>query len=318
MAWKFQIIDLGPMELNRSHIPLLWGFITISLLLHLLLLFLLPERRPLPPPKKEEPVVVEVRPPEPRQRELDLPLPEKEEPRDRPAKRLGPADQQVEQEIAPEGDAPEDRAPPSAVATRPAPEPSPPVEAKQQPRPRPEPVPQAEPEPSQQVPRPEAPPRAAAPPDPVEPVPPVRDLPDLSALTRLPAATIARLEDQWRRKYREDVERGDAVWLDTERDILFSFFNRFRTNIYNVWNYPPSSAARKEEGTCLLRIAINRDGTVEEVEVMESSGYHELDMEAVAAVHKGSPYGDLPRAYTEEALSIFAFFEYTLTRRLVY
>lgn len=121
-----------------------------------------------------------------------------------------------------------------------------------------------------------------------------------------------------RRKYREDVEQGDAVWLDTEKDLLISFFQRFRNNIYGVWNYPPRAAERGAEGTCLLRITIMRNGAVEEVKLMESSGHRDLDDEAVAAVRKGAPYGRLPSAYKEEALTIYAFFQYQLTRRVIY
>ncbi|WP_027716464.1 hypothetical protein, partial [Desulfuromonas sp. TF] len=66
------------MELNRSQNPLLLGFITFSLLLHLLLIYLLPQRSLFTAPASEEPVYVEVRPPQLQERELDLPVPEKE------------------------------------------------------------------------------------------------------------------------------------------------------------------------------------------------------------------------------------------------
>jgi periplasmic protein TonB len=63
------------MQFNHRQNALLPGFITVSLLLHLLLIYLVPELALFPPPAKE-PVVVELRPSEPtrlRDRELDLP-----------------------------------------------------------------------------------------------------------------------------------------------------------------------------------------------------------------------------------------------------
>jgi hypothetical protein len=36
------------------------------------------------------------------------------------------------------------------------------------------------------------------------------------------------------------------------------------------------------------------------------------------AASQGAPYGKLPAAYKEEVLSIFAFFQYNLTRRMIY
>ena len=302
------------MELNRPRNYILLAFIILSLLLHLILLAVAPEVWKLSPPAVKEPVVVEVRPPQPRQRELDLPVPERETPRKRPAKRLGPADQVVEKETAPKGEFPEDRAPTASAPPAEAPS-RPPAEARPKQEARP---------PKTVTQRPvveEAAPPAGAEtvPEATEAKPAPRNLPDLRTLTQLPSNTIARLEDQWRRKYREDVERGDAVWLDTEKDILISFFQRFRNNIYNVWNYPPAAAEHHQEGTCLLKVTINHQGgTVMDVKVMESSGYKALDDEAVAAVWKGGPYGSLPRAYKEDTLNVFAFFQYTLSQRAIY
>lgn len=266
--------QLPPMNIHGRHDAILAGFILCSLLLHFLLLHFLPARR-LTDLRQKQPVVVEVRPPQGRDRELDLPpQPDKPEPRKAPAKRLGPSDRTVPQEIAPKGDAPEDRLP----------VPKPPVQSK----PRQSPT--------------------------ATKSPAATSLPDPSAIDlNLAQNTRARYQEDWRRKYRKDVETGDAVWLDTEKDLLLSFFDRFRRNIYNVWNYPPQAAKRREQGICLLEIIINRDGSVEAVKPLESSGYPTLDREAVAAVYRGAPYGQLPSAYTEDKLKIMAFFQYRLS-----
>lgn len=292
------------MQLDRRQNALLPGFVTVSLLLHLLLIYLLPELSLFPPPPAKEPVVVELRPVEPprvRDRELDLPPNAAETPRTRPAKRLGPVDRQVERETAPKGVAPEDR---TAAVARPATQPAtrqPPLT--QQPSPT-----EARPEgegPEKSQPAPQRPPEVS-----------VKTL--MASATQAAQAVAEKQMAEWRQKYREEVEQGDAVWLDTEKDLLISFFRRFRDNIYGVWNYPRRAAERGEEGTCLLKITVNRDGTVKEVRLMESSGHRDLDEEAMAAVRKGAPYGKLPAAYKEEVLNIFAFFQYNLTRRMIY
>ena len=297
---------------KRPHL-LLAGFLTASVLLHLLVLLLLPREGVLPPPPAKPPVYVEIVPPQkkpPQPRELDLPQEQvPPTPRTTAAKRLGPQDQQVSRETAPQGKDPEDRparkaAPPVVAA------PAPPRPAPQPPKPRPAPAPEAAPRPLGEGPI-AAP---AAPAEPTTPGPPApRELPDLQALLKLPPATVARLEDQWRQKYRKDVEAGNAVWLDTEKDLLISFFQRFRDRIYGVWNYPVRSRERGEEGTCLLRITVNRDGSLAGVQLMESSGYPRLDDEALSAVRKAAPFGPLARSYEEESLTIFAFFRYSIT-----
>jgi protein TonB len=297
------------MQLDRRQNALLLGFISVSLLLHLLLIYLLPELSLFPPPPAKEPVVVEILPParsEPRERELDLPPETAESPRTRPAKRLGPVDRQVERETAPKGESPEDSTPRIA---RPAIRPAPPAA-------RVEPSPQA-PATAEKRPAGDGPAATEAPPS-------SKQRPDVNMKALMASAeraaenVAAQQMAEMRRKYREEVAQGDAVWLDTEKDLLISFFKRFRDNIYGVWNYPRASAERGEEGTCLLRITINRDGTVKDVQLKESSGYRDLDEEAMAAVRKGAPYGRLPAAYKEEVLSIFAFFQYNLTRRMIY
>jgi protein TonB len=248
-------------------------FAVLSLLLHLLLLYLLPADRLMVAPADKQPVVVEVRSPQPRQREIDMPpevLPP--QPRQQPAKRQAPVDQVVPKETAPKGDAPEDRQPSPRAVARPS--------------------------------RPALEPRT--------PDGPGAVLPESLDLG-LPETTRERLRGEARRKDRQDVEEGDVVWLDTEKDLLASFFKRFRDNIYQVWNYPRAAIERGESGVCLLKIVINQDGSVENAELLEGTGSPTLDREAVAAVYRGASYGNLPSSYPKEQLTIMAYFQYRLS-----
>ena len=250
------------------------------------------------PEPLKKPVVVEMRPLEEadkhKPRELDLP-PTPEEKRDTPAKRLGPQDHVVEKEIAPKGDAPEDRVR-AVLVPKPAPKP----EQKKE-------IVRAEPLKK---------PRPADLPQPREEVV-TRPLPDISSLLELPKSTVERIDRDTRRKEREGVEEGDIVWLDTEKDILISFFRRFRDNIYRVWNYPSGSAKRGEQGTCRLEITVDRTGKVRNTNVLMSSGFPDLDREARKAVWAGSPYGPLPSDYKKEKLLIIANFQYELTGKSI-
>lgn len=294
------------MNLDRRQNLLIAGFLLLSLLLHLLLL-LIPETGLLQPAEPRQPVYVEMRPPERRDRELDLPAqPPPPTPRQTPARRLGPQDQVVERETAPPGEDSEDRAP-SRRAPPPQPRPAPPA----QPR---EPALAA---PADEPQRPLAP-RGDRPAAPPAPPPAPAQTPSLEQLTTLAPRTMARIDSDWRRKLREGVQKGDTVWLDTEQDLLISFFKRFRDNIYNVWNYPERARQRQEEGRCLLRIVVSRQGTIVSVDLLESSGSRDLDEEAIRAVRKGAPYGPLPSAYPHPQLNIMAYFNYSLTRRFIY
>jgi len=278
---------------------LVW-FVLLSLLLHLLGV-VSTRKVDLFPASEEVPVYVEMRE-VPRARELDLPeLPDEQ--RTEPAKRLGPSDRVAPKETAPRGSAIEDTAPPPSSASQPSP------------AQKPKPAPAPSKAPSESVPRtldgrPIPKPRSDS-----EPLPRF-DPSQLSAAAQVAAARVA---ENWRTKYRAEVEEGETVWLDTEKDLLVSFFQRLRDNVYLVWNYPDEAIQKRQQGTCLLRITVNRDGTLaRRPEVRESSGWPVLDLEAVEAVIKAAPFGALPRAYPDETLSVFAFFQYELTGRRIY
>ena len=277
------------------------GFILLSLLLHLLLL-LLPKDKLFPEVATPEPVYVEVRPPQQQERELDLPIrKELEKPREKPAKRLAEKDQVVEKEMAPEGQDTEDR----EKIVR-SPKPAPKAPPKEQAKPRKEVVEQKT---ESELELPFTPDGWKLKPEKKQ----SRDVPDLQTLSQISPATLSKIESDWRRKYRADVARGDTVWMDSQQDLLHSFMRRFRTNIYNVWNYPSSAAQKNQQGACLLRITIDRRGNISDVQLLESSGYQILDDEAISAVRQGATYGPLPRAFPHEELKIMAFFDYRLS-----
>ena len=276
------------------------GFVLLSLLLHLLLL-LVPKDRLFPVEMAPPPVYVEVRPPQALDRELDLPIREElEKPRERPAERLAEKDQVVEKETAPEGQDTEDREP---------------VVQAPQPVSRPQPPTPPRPEPSPEKPKADESDQTLA--ETLEgwkqkKTEPPRKLPDLETLTQISPQAMAQIESDWRQKYRKDIERGDTVWMDTQQDLLISFMRRFRNNIYGVWNYPESARRQNQQGSCLLRITVDRDGNITDVKLMESSGYRVLDDEAMRAVRQGATYGPLPRAYPNEYLHIMALFNYQM------
>jgi protein TonB len=303
--WKCNTIrrfaNWGNMTSEQRQNRIIIGFILLSLLLHLLLL-LLPKNKLFPTEAQPEPVYVEVRPPQKQDRELDLPIrKELEKPREKPAKTLAERDQVVEKEMAPEGQDTEDR---EKIVRSPKPAPKVP------PQPKPEP-------PAEEV-------VEKAKPDLELPVTPegwrqkpkekqAKKIPDLKTLTQISPSALSQIESDWRRKYRADVAKGDTVWMDSQQDLLYSFMRRFRTNIYNVWNYPAAAARQNQQGTCLLRITIDRKGNIADVQLLESSGHRALDEEAIDAVRKGATYGPLPRAFKHEELKIMAFFDYSLS-----
>lgn len=278
-----------------SNTLLLLFFILLSLLLHLLMLSLGPQISEHKEPSSDEPTYVEFQPIQEVRETARVIKPIEKEVK---THRLGEANQEVEEEQSPEGYDLEDSAPAM-----------PQMETQKQPQEQPQPEetapaskPEAENEPAKQKEEtlePQSQPRT-------EPMP---KLEQLLQSSNHAAADIAR---ETRVKHRPDVARGEAVWLNMKHDLLFSFFARFKKGIYAVWNYPHESTQRGEQGTALLEIIINRDGSIEDVNLLSGTEFERLNREAIAAVFKAAPYGNLPDSYPEEQLRIKAYFHYQI------
>jgi len=267
-------------------------FIGLSILLHLgvILYFAVREEEP-EMPTLSSPFLVDLRAAEQKPRELDLPVRQQDTPRTQPARRIAESAQIAEREEAPQG---KDSRDSTALVT--AEEPPLKAEGTQQ---------------EAIQPRPSASENGNI---------PVPSLENLLLSAKSAAQSIADLDPEINRKMRRDVEEGRAVWLDTEKDILGSFYKRFRNSVEDVWDYPKDAIARGEFGVCLYRIEINRAGVlVNDPQLLKSSGSSRLDAEAARAVVAASPrFGFLPDAYRYETLTIFAYFDYRLGSRSLY
>lgn len=265
-------------------------FVALSLLIHLGVFYYFTTRehesgRSDPNPA---PFVVDLREAKLKPRELDIPLRQQISPRTQPARRLAADDLIATREEAPHG---QDRRETTTMPLPPTVSPTP------------------------------APPQEL----PVHPVDTTGSLPVLSKESLMLAAknaaqNVAGLDPEINRKMRQDVAEGRAVWIDTEKDILGSFYKRFRNAVEDVWDYPKDAISRGEAGVCLYRIEINRAGVlINEPQLLKSSGSPRLDEEAARAVRAASPrFGFLPDSYRYETLSIFAYFDYRLGSRSIY
>jgi protein TonB len=269
-------------------------FVALSLLLHLGVFFYFVTRgkETTTPALTPAPFFVDLREAEQKPRELDVPLREPTTPRTQPARRLAASDQVVEREEAPKGADSRD------TTTVPTPQESPLTTAGDQPEVNKTPPPLVS----------------------DSGIRPPLSREDLFMAAKSAAQSVADLDPEVNRRMRRDVEEGRAVWLDTEKDILGSFYKRFRSAVEDVWDYPKDAIARGEFGVCLYRIEINRAGVlVNEPELLKSSGSARLDAEAARAVRAASPrFGFLPDAYRYETLTIFAYFDYRLGGRTIY
>lgn len=104
----------------------------------------------------------------------------------------------------------------------------------------------------------------------------------------------------------------ETVDLNTTEFKYLTYFLKLKRQIEAEWKYPKKSADRGEKGKLLLIFTINRNGTLEEVELINSSGYINLDDEAIRSIRFAAPFAPFPEYWGElERLRIRATFEYT-------
>ena len=124
------------------------------------------------------------------------------------------------------------------------------------------------------------------------------------------ASRMAKLEENYRRRYADEVAEGDTHFLNTN-DIQFgSFLRRFETSVYGVWRYPQEAALKGIEGVTPVRITFNRNGEIVNVKLLESSGSKLLDDEVLRTLRLIGPMGSLPRNYPKDEFHLIAFFQY--------
>lgn len=124
------------------------------------------------------------------------------------------------------------------------------------------------------------------------------------------ASRMARLEENYRRRFADDLEEGTTRFLNTD-DIQFgSFLRRFETAVYGVWRYPQEAALKGIEGVTPVKITFNRNGEIVKVQLLESSGSRILDDEVFRTLRLIGPMGNLPRAYGKDEFNLIAFFQY--------
>ena len=124
------------------------------------------------------------------------------------------------------------------------------------------------------------------------------------------ASRMAKLEENYRRRYADEIAEGDTHFLNTN-DIQFgSFLRRFETSVYGVWRYPQEAALKGIEGVTPVRITFNRNGEIVNVKLLESSGSKLLDDEVLRTLRLIGPMGSLPRNYPKDEFHLIAFFQY--------
>lgn len=123
---------------------------------------------------------------------------------------------------------------------------------------------------------------------------------------------ISELSKEYERQI-PAAEKDRDISFDTSEPRFTSYFEGLKAKIYHEWGYPDAAAKEGWAGRLWVRFVIKKDGALEEVTLIRSSGYPMLDDAALSAIRLAAPFYSFPKKFGSlERITINASFEYIL------
>lgn len=98
-------------------------------------------------------------------------------------------------------------------------------------------------------------------------------------------------------------------------DVLKRFLNTIRRKIESQKRYPILARNAGVEGRSGVRITIMKNGKLEKVEIMDSSGHETLDNAALQSVRDAAPFPPIPEAAKRERISMHIYLVFKIMFR---
>lgn len=101
--------------------------------------------------------------------------------------------------------------------------------------------------------------------------------------------------------------------MDVIDDVLQRFSAVVRGKIESKKRYPIAAQKTEMEGRTGIRMTILKDGRLEKVEIVESSGYEILDRAALQSVHNAAPFPPIPDAAKMDRIEMSIYLVFKLS-----
>jgi protein TonB len=98
----------------------------------------------------------------------------------------------------------------------------------------------------------------------------------------------------------------DSVTLDTDEFKFLSYNRWLKYKVESVLKYPELAAISGLQGTLYIQFDIMKNGSLDSLELIKSSGYKILDDEALRAIRATAPFQPLPDSWNMDHYTIRA------------
>lgn len=123
--------------------------------------------------------------------------------------------------------------------------------------------------------------------------------------------------------YLDDVEEGDQTLLNTKEFIYYSYFMRVKDQLRSHWNpkirqnvqvlyAKDRNLANLNVKATSVRVTLDKQGYLEKIELLKTSGYHELDISAIQAFRSAAPFLNPPTGLLEKDKRIRIVWDFIL------
>jgi len=110
----------------------------------------------------------------------------------------------------------------------------------------------------------------------------------------------------------EETPPPEGVTFETEGKVNIGYMQRLKAKIFRAWQYPEPAIAAGHQGLVKLAFVVDEEGRLVGVDLLEGSGYRELDLAAQQAIKDASPFGRFPPDIQEKTLKIKGRFRYVI------
>ena len=117
------------------------------------------------------------------------------------------------------------------------------------------------------------------------------------------ARKMGSFEDEYRKKYR-GAEQGDTRLMDTDDPLVAVYTSRLLIAANDSLHIEDRKRTIRHKGVGALLVTINRQGTIENVRILESTKNGALDELAVSSIMKTGYVGPLPKKWPHEKLNL--------------